>query len=48
VTPTKLDAEQADLLKKLAELRHEESPEAVVSETSNGFFDRLRDVFGGR
>jgi molecular chaperone DnaJ len=48
VTPTKLDAEQADLLKKLAELRQEESPEAVVSETSNGFFDRLRDVFGGR
>jgi molecular chaperone DnaJ len=48
VTPTKLDAEQTNLLKKLAELRQEESPEAVVSETSNGFFDRLRDVFGGR
>lgn len=48
VTPTKLDSQQTELLKKLAELRNEESPEAVVSETSGGFFDRLRDVFGGR
>ena len=48
VTPTKLDAEQTQLLKKLAELRDEESPEAIVSDTSNGFFDRLRDVFGGK
>lgn len=48
VTPTKLDSEQTQLLKKLAELRDEESPEAIVSNTSSGFFDRLRDVFGGR
>lgn len=48
VTPMKLDAEQTQLLKKLAELRDEESPEAIISDTSSGFFDRLRDVFGGR
>ena len=48
LTPTKLDAEQTTLLKKLAELRDEESPEAVMSDTSSSFFDRIRDVFGGR
>lgn len=48
LTPTKLDSEQTALLKKLAEIRDEESPEAVVRETSSGFFERLRDVFGGR
>ena len=45
-TPTKLDDEQAELLRKLAELRGESQPAGTVS-ASGGLFDRLRDAFGG-
>jgi molecular chaperone DnaJ len=49
VTPTKLDAEQERLLRELARVRGEESPEITVSNTSGtngqGLFSRLRDAF---
>jgi molecular chaperone DnaJ len=49
VTPNKLDAEQERLLRELAKLRGEESPEITVSNASggngHGLFSRLRDAF---
>ncbi len=47
-TPTKLDAEQEALLRKLAELRGEEYPQGVFREDQPGFFGRIRDAFNGR
>ena len=47
-TPTKLDTEQIELLKRLAELRGEESTAGVVNAEAPGLFSRLRDAFGGR
>ncbi|HEU4676560.1 MAG TPA: molecular chaperone DnaJ [Motilibacteraceae bacterium] len=47
-TPTKLDAEQEALLRKLAELRGEETPEGQFHPGQQGFFSRLRDAFNGR
>ncbi|AEA26648.1 Chaperone protein dnaJ [Pseudonocardia dioxanivorans CB1190] len=45
--PTKLDKEQTELLRKLAELRGEEQPDlAVGARNGHGLFSRLR--FGGR
>jgi len=45
-TPTRLDGEQEKLLRELARLRGEESPEAGAG---NGrLFSRLRDAFSGR
>ncbi|MFC0581051.1 molecular chaperone DnaJ [Micrococcoides hystricis] len=41
-TPTKLDEEQRELLRKLAELRGEEAAEGKVN-TRGGFFSKLRD-----
>jgi molecular chaperone DnaJ len=46
--PAKLDAEQEALLRKLAELRGEEFPIAVLKEDQPGFFGRIRDAFNGR
>nr|WP_211116573.1 molecular chaperone DnaJ [Glycomyces buryatensis] len=43
-TPTKVDAEQEELLKKLAILRDEEIREI---KTGSGFFSRMRDAFNG-
>lgn len=43
-TPTKLDAEQEQLLHQLAELREEEIVEPA---RGNGFFSRMRDAFNG-
>jgi len=43
-TPTKLDAEQVQLLHQLAALRDEEIIEPVKG---NGFFSRMRDAFNG-
>ena len=43
--PTKLDAEQEDLLRRLASLRGEEQPEAIVSSNEGGLFSKLRDAF---
>ncbi len=45
-TPTQLDGEQADLLRKLAALRSEEKVVApTASEPAGGFFSRIRDRF---
>ncbi|GAB3998889.1 hypothetical protein GCM10029992_26080 [Glycomyces albus] len=43
-TPTKLDTEQEDLLRKLASLRDEEIREI---KSGSGFFSRMRDAFNG-
>ncbi|PRY02688.1 molecular chaperone DnaJ [Allonocardiopsis opalescens] len=47
-TPSKLDEEQEDLLKKLAELRGENHPPGKFTPGQQGFFSRLRDAFQGR
>ena len=46
-TPTRIDAEQRDLLRQLAELREETSPEGSVQKHGRGVFGRLRDAFAG-
>lgn len=46
-TPTKLNDEQTELLRKLAELRDEVKPAGSVSAGDGGLFGRLRDAFGG-
>ena len=49
VVPTRLDKEQADLLRQLAQLRGEEQPDlGVGNRNGHGLFSRLRDSFGGR
>jgi molecular chaperone DnaJ len=47
-TPTKLDSEQEELVRKLAGLRGEEFPEGVFRAGQHGFFSRIRDAFNGR
>ncbi len=47
-TPTKLDAEQEELLRQLAKLRGEEAPPGKFAPGQQGFFSRLRDAFNGR
>ena len=47
-TPTKLDAEQEDLLRRLAKLRDEERPTGQFVPTHKGMFGRLRGAFGTR
>jgi len=50
-TPTKLDAEQEELLRQLAALRGEERSTASVQAgrvEQSGLFSRLRDAFNGR
>jgi molecular chaperone DnaJ len=44
-TPNKLDARQTELLRELAELRGEESPEANIRTGSKSVFGRIRDAF---
>ncbi|HET7388561.1 MAG TPA: molecular chaperone DnaJ [Nocardioidaceae bacterium] len=46
-TPTRLDEEQEALLRELARLRDEESPDGKLEAPSKSVFDRLRDAFGG-
>jgi molecular chaperone DnaJ len=46
-TPTRLDAEQEDLLRRLAALRGEEGANGKVM-PEPGLFARLRDAFNGR
>jgi molecular chaperone DnaJ len=49
VVPTRLDKEQTDLLRRLAELRGEEQPDlGAGNRNGHGLFSRLRDSFGGR
>ena len=47
-TPTRLDAEQEELLQRLARLRGEEFPAGEFQPGQQGFLGRLRDVLGGR
>ena len=47
-TPTRLDDEQRELLRSLAELRDETSPDVTVQKQGRGVFGRLRDAFADR
>ena len=47
-TPSRLDERQEELLRELAALRDEESPDGRVSAPHKSVFDRLRDAFGPR
>jgi molecular chaperone DnaJ len=47
-TPTRIDGEQRELLRQLAELREETRPEGTVQKTGRGVFGRLRDAFAGQ
>ncbi|WP_084037980.1 molecular chaperone DnaJ [Demequina sp. NBRC 110053] len=47
-TPTELDSEQEELLRRLAELRGEEMPAASLAPIGGGVFSRLRDAFKAR
>ncbi|UGQ09848.1 molecular chaperone DnaJ [Yinghuangia sp. ASG 101] len=47
-TPTKLDPEQEELLRRLAKLRAEERPQGQFSPGQQGLFSRLKDAFNGR
>ncbi|GAB2677323.1 molecular chaperone DnaJ [Thalassiella azotivora] len=47
-TPTRLDDEQVQLLRRLAELRGEEAPEGRLAVTHGGVFSRLKDKLAGR
>ena len=44
-TPTRLDAEQEELLRQLAALRGEERPEGRLAPADQGLFGKLRDAF---
>ena len=47
-TPSRLDDRQEELLRELAALRDEESPDGQVSAPHKSVFNRLRDAFGPR
>jgi molecular chaperone DnaJ len=47
-TPTRLDAEQEELLRTLARLRDEERPPASGQAAAHGLFSRLREAFNPR
>ncbi len=47
-TPAKLDAEQEELLRRLAKLRGEDRPLGQFAPGQQGLFSRLRDAFNGR
>jgi molecular chaperone DnaJ len=47
-TPTRLDDEQRDLMRQLAELREETGPEGTVQRHGRGVFGRLKDAFAGQ
>jgi molecular chaperone DnaJ len=47
-TPHKLDERQEQLLRELAAIRHEESPDGRIQPTHKGMFGRLRDAFNPR
>jgi len=44
-TPARLDERQQELLRELAALRHEESPEGRIQPSHKSVFDRLKDAF---
>jgi molecular chaperone DnaJ len=47
-TPTRLDDRQEELLRELAALRDEESPDGQVQATHRSVFDKLRSAFNPR
>jgi molecular chaperone DnaJ len=47
-TPTRLDERQEELLRELAALRNEESPDGRIQPAHKGMFGRLRDAFNQR
>lgn len=47
ITPTRVDARQAELLRELAALRGEEQPE-LAERSHNGIFSRIKETFAGR
>jgi molecular chaperone DnaJ len=47
-TPTRLDAEQKELLERLAVLRNEEHVEPAVTEHPTGLFGRIKEAFTGK
>ncbi|MGO1974171.1 MAG: molecular chaperone DnaJ [Propionibacteriaceae bacterium] len=47
-TPTRIDDEQRELLRQLAEAREETRPEGAVQKHGKGVFGRLRDAFAGQ
>jgi molecular chaperone DnaJ len=47
-TPSRLDERQEELLRELAALRGEESPEGHVQATHRSVFDKLRNAFNPR
>jgi molecular chaperone DnaJ len=47
-TPNRLDERQEQLLRELAALRHEESPDGRIQPAHKGMFGRLRDAFNQR
>jgi len=44
-TPSRVDAEQAELLEQLAKLRGEEHPQAVLDAQHKSFFGKVKDAF---
>ena len=49
LTPTRLDAEQEELLRQLAALRGEERPEGrLAARPTTACFGKLRDAFLGK
>ena len=44
-TPSRLDARQEELLRELAALRREESPDGKVQSANRSVFDRFKDAF---
>ncbi|GAB3995440.1 molecular chaperone DnaJ [Nocardioides marmoraquaticus] len=44
-TPSRLDDRQSELLRELARLRREESPDGRINQPHKGMFGRLRDAF---
>jgi molecular chaperone DnaJ len=47
-TPTRLDEEQEELLRRLASLRGEDLPVSTRGHGSGGLFSKMRDAFNGR
>ncbi len=47
-TPGRLDDEQQELLRELAKLRHEESPDGHIHSPQKSVFGRLKDAFNPR
>ncbi|MGN6128873.1 MAG: DnaJ C-terminal domain-containing protein, partial [Nocardioidaceae bacterium] len=47
-TPTRLDERQEELLRELAAIRDEESPDGHAHAAPRSVFDRIRDAFGPR